>query len=79
MAFWTTVVVVVLLVPFAAYLGACAYLVEPEERIVVSLFGYSRVDARYPGLGDSPFWRSFFRPANWLDRRVRPDVWHGDE
>ncbi len=77
-AFWTTVVLVVLLVPSAAYLGAYVYLVEPDERIVVSIEAHFWGTATYPGLDDSPFWSAFFRPANWLDRRVRPDIWHED-
>jgi hypothetical protein len=74
-----SVVVVVLLIPSAAYLVAYAYLVEPDERIVVAIEAHSWVTAPYPEIGDSPFWRAFFLPANLLDRRVRPDVWHGDE
>ncbi len=77
--FWMTVVVVALLVPSAAYLGTYAYLVKPDERIVVSLDAHSFVIATYPRIEDSPFWRAFFRPANCLDRRVRPDIWHNDE
>ena len=77
-AFWTIVVVLVLLIPAAGYLGAYAGLVKPDDRKVLDLnSGFSLVVATYPGVGVSRFWRAFFRPANLLDRRLRPEVWHG--
>jgi hypothetical protein len=76
MAFWATVVVVVVLVPSAAYLGAYACLLEPDKRSVYSLGTDSAIVVEtYPGIGKSQFWRSFFDPANRLDRRIRPTVW----
>jgi hypothetical protein len=76
-AFWATVVVIVALIPSAAYLGAYACLVEPDKRLVYSLGTDSSIVVEtYPSIGKSQFWRSFFEPANWLDRRIRPDVWN---
>ena len=79
LAFWTTVLLVVVLVPAAIYLGAYAWLVEPTP---VVTFPVGRPEHRfvvptYPRLGKSQTWRTFFRTANELDRSVRPDVWQG--
>jgi hypothetical protein len=76
-AFWATVVVVAVLVPSAIYLGAYAWLIEPTPAVAHVTTGeeYHFIMPRYPRLGDSPFWSTFFEPANRLDRRVRPEAW----
>ena len=80
-AFWATVVAVVVLVPAAMYLGAYAWLVEPTPVVILPSMGgeLHLIVPKYDRLGEALFWRTFFRPANWLDTRVRSDVWHGDE
>jgi hypothetical protein len=77
LAFWATALVVVLLVPLAIYLGAYAWLVEPTflaDSASLSWVQFTR-HPRYPRLGGSPVWEEFFGPANWVDRRIRPEAW----
>jgi hypothetical protein len=76
-AFWSTVLAVVVLVPPAMYLGAYAWIVEPTPVVILPSMGGERhfTVPKYDRLGGALFWRTFFRPANQLDRCVRPDVW----
>ena len=70
-AFWATVVVVVVL-PLAAYIGAYAWSVEA----VTGLWAKVEMRPTYTRLGNSQAWHKFFWPAHWVDRRVRPRFWH---
>jgi len=76
-AFWATVVVVVGLIPSTLYLLAYAWIVEPKAVVTFPSAGgeHHFVVPDYHRLGDSMFWRTFFRPANELDRHIRPDTW----
>jgi len=79
-AFWATVVVIGVLIPTAIYVGAYAWVIEPVSVVAHLTSGEKHrfVVARYPRLGQSSIWRTFFGPANQLDRLVRPYVWQKD-
>jgi hypothetical protein len=84
-AFWATVVFAATLVYMAAYV----YSVEPSPFIFQSgphVRGAVRdVPATYGRLGDpltaiafrghQDFWKRFFGPIHWADRKLRPTVW----
>jgi hypothetical protein len=77
-AFWATVALSVCLVATSAYVGTYAVTVNPT-RVWHSCGPKpppSEVIAYYsPGIGRRTFWDSFFAPANFFDRKVRPATW----
>jgi len=76
-AFCATAVLACLL-PVAAYFVAYAVFVQPAQGggIVSLNSALLPMVAWYPRLGDSSAWETFFAPAHWVDRRIRPKVWH---
>ncbi len=76
-AFWAIVVLAVAIIPSAIYLGTYAWIVEPTPVAIFPSMGgeHHFVVPKYDRLGEALFWRTFFGPANQLDRCVRPDVW----
>ncbi len=76
--FWATVVVVGVLVALSGYFGTYALMVNPTRvwRSCGPNPPPSEVMAYYPeGIGSSASWESFYAPANFFDRKVRPAKW----
>jgi hypothetical protein len=79
-AFWATMFAIVPLL-FVAYLGLYVWLVVPFR-----FLGYGTglepeppcVIDTYRGGVNRRLAVEFFGPANWLDRRVRPELWKAD-
>ena len=74
-AFCATVVMVVTLMGYA---GTYALTVTPTRAPADHSRHQYLPDERTPvySIGMSQnFWRRFFEPANWVDKRLRPDVW----
>lgn len=76
-AFWATLGIVLSLLLIAGYAGSYFLLVEPIQTsryyplLSVSWFAVPH----YHVVGKQDFWRSFFAPANSVDRRIRPKTW----
>jgi len=77
-AFWATVAVVVVLVTISGYSGTYALMVNPTRvwRSCGPNPPPSEVMSYYPdGIGSGAFWESFYAPANFFDRKLRPAKW----
>ena len=78
LAFWATVVVVAALSATLAYAGAYLCIVRQPAFSVVGgelLVGTRRSRIAERWAGNPEFCETFFAPAHWIDRRVRPDIW----
>jgi hypothetical protein len=81
-AFWATVVVVVVLVAVSAYVGAYALMVTPGPGYLVGPDMHHRqhpayYDLSFAGLSSHQHEAlgRFFAPVNSIDRTFRQDVW----
>ena len=73
-----------LLFAVVAYGGAYAAMVQPAGRIVFGAPGGGKLPARltivpnyrWSAISPAVKWaESFFRPVQWIDRRLRPRTW----
>ncbi len=74
---WITLTTVLILVT-SAYVAAYVYMARPPRYLQLSGVGPFEIIPDYKGERqnrDQKFWEKIFRPAHWLDRRIRPDRW----
>jgi hypothetical protein len=78
-AFWATVVVAVLL-PLAAYVGAYYGTVLVLLHIEKDMDGTNYRQTCEPHYASDPRWdgalKAFFAPVHWIDRKTMPDRWN---
>lgn len=75
---WPALTLLVLMLPLALYVGLYGLMVDAVHYGVagtstgVAVYRWNGTEVR-----QQEFFRTFFGPVHWIDRRIRPGSWYG--